>query len=51
MTFYDVPLKVESNPSENATDLLMQRVAKNPDHPLFSRQNADKSWRFLLAKA
>ncbi|QKJ25400.1 long-chain fatty acid--CoA ligase [Aquiluna borgnonia] len=45
MTFYDVPLKVESNPSENATDLLMQRVAKNPDHPLFSRQNADKSWR------
>jgi long-chain acyl-CoA synthetase len=49
MTFYDVPLLVESNPQENATDLLLQRVAKNPQHPLFSRQNPDKSWRDVTA--
>ncbi|MFM1950922.1 MAG: hypothetical protein RL418_609 [Actinomycetota bacterium] len=49
MTFYDVPLKVESNPKENATDLLLQRVAKNPNHALFSRQNPDKSWRDVTA--
>lgn len=45
MTFYDVPLKVESNPKENTTDLLLERVAKNPNHALFSRQNPDKTWR------
>jgi long-chain acyl-CoA synthetase len=45
MSFYDVPLLVESNPQENATDLLLERVAKNPKHPLFSRQNPDKTWR------
>ena len=45
MTFYDVPLLVESKPSENTTDLLLQRVQKNPDHALFSRQNPDGSWR------
>jgi len=32
MTFYDVPLRVETNPRENATDLLLSRVAKNPKH-------------------
>lgn len=45
MTFYDVPLLVESKPSENTTDLLLQRVQKNPNHALFSRQNPDGSWR------
>ena len=45
MSFYDVPLLVESNPQENATDLLLERVAKNPQHALFSRQNPDKTWR------
>ena len=45
MTFYDVPLLVESNPRENVTDLLLNRVRKDPSHPLFSRLNADGSWR------
>ena len=49
MSFYDVPLLVESNPQENATDLLLERVAKNPKHPLFSRQNPDKTWRDVTA--
>lgn len=45
MTFYDVPLLVESNPRENVTDLLLNRVRKDPSHHLFSRLNADGSWR------
>jgi long-chain acyl-CoA synthetase len=45
MTFYDVPLLVETNPSENVTDLLLKRVSKDPSHVLFSRQNPDESWR------
>lgn len=45
MTFYDVPLLVETNPSENVTDLLLKRVSKDPSHVLFSRQNSDESWR------
>jgi long-chain acyl-CoA synthetase len=45
MTFYDVPLRVESHPKENTTDLLLQRLAINPSHALFSRQNHDGSWR------
>ena len=45
MTFYDVPLLVESNPRENVTDLLLNRVRKDPSHALFSRLSADGSWR------
>jgi long-chain acyl-CoA synthetase len=45
MTFYDVPLLVESKPQENASDLLLERVAKNPSHNLFSRANPDGTWR------
>ena len=45
MTFYDVPIKVSSDPSLNATDLLLERVAINPAHALFSRENPDKTWR------
>lgn len=45
MTFYDVPLLVESNPTENTTVLLLDRVKKNPNHSLFSRKNPDGSWR------
>ena len=45
MTFYDVPLLVESRPQENASDLLLERVSKNPSHNLFSRTNPDGSWR------
>ncbi|MEY3561735.1 MAG: hypothetical protein RL068_887 [Actinomycetota bacterium] len=50
MTFYDVPLNVDSNPQENSTDLLLQRVAHNPKHALFSRQNPDKTWRDVTAE-
>ena len=49
MTFYDVPLLVETNPSENVTDLLLNRVNKDPSHVLFSRQNPDESWRDVSA--
>ena len=49
MTFYDVPLLVESNPQDNATDLLLERVKKSPQHALFSRQNPDKTWRDVTA--
>ena len=45
MTFYDVPLLVESNPRENVTDLLLTRVRKDPSHALFSRLNSDGAWR------
>ena len=50
MTFYDVPLRVETNPRENATDLLLSRVAKNPKHGLFSRKNPDGSWRDVTSE-
>ncbi|MFZ9744976.1 MAG: AMP-dependent synthetase/ligase [Aquiluna sp.] len=45
MESYDVPLRVESNPRENTTDILLERVKKNPNHALFSRKNPDGSWR------
>lgn len=45
MEFYDVPLRVESNPRENVTNILLERVNKNPSHALFSRKNPDGSWR------
>lgn len=45
MEFYDVPLRVESNPRENMTNILLERVNKNPNHALFSRKNPDGSWR------
>ena len=45
MEFYDVPLRVESNPRENVTNILLERVTKNPNHALFSRKNPDGSWR------
>jgi long-chain acyl-CoA synthetase len=50
MTFYDVPLLVESNPRENVTDLLQIRVQKNPSHALFSRVNPDGNWRDVSAQ-
>lgn len=49
MKFYDEPLIVESNPKENATDLLLERAKKSPQHAIFSRQNPDKSWRDVTA--
>ncbi len=45
MESYDVPIRVESNPRENTTDILLERVKKNPNHALFSRKNPDGTWR------
>jgi long-chain acyl-CoA synthetase len=50
MTFYDVPLLVDSNPRENVTDLLINRVKKSPLHPIFSRLNPDGSWRNVTSQ-
>ena len=50
MESYDVPLRVAANPKENTTDLLLERVAKNPSHALFSRKNADGSWRNVTSQ-
>ena len=50
MTFYDVPILVESTPSDNATTLLIDRVKKNPNHALFSRKNPDGSWRNVTSQ-
>lgn len=50
MTFYDVPLRVESHPKQNTTDLLLERLAINPEHALFSRQNSDGSWRDVTSR-
>lgn len=45
MNSYDVPIRVESPSNQNATDILLERVAHNPKHALFSRKNPDGSWR------
>ena len=50
MKSYDVPLLVESDPSDNTTVLLLDRVRKNPQHPLFSRLNPDETWRDVTAQ-
>ena len=44
MTFYDVPPLVVSDQYENATDLLLHRLRKSPDHAIFSRVRPDGSW-------
>lgn len=49
MISYDVPIKVESPNHQNATVLLLERVAQSPNHPLFSRKNPDGSWRDVTA--
>ena len=50
MKFYDVPIKVNTDPSLNASDLLLERVAINPSHPIFSRQNTDGTWRNVTSQ-
>ena len=44
MTFYDVPPLLVTDSSQNATDLLLDRLQKSPEHPLFSRQRPDGTW-------
>lgn len=50
MESYDVPLRVATEPRDNATVLLLDRVANNPNHALFSRKNPDGSWRNVTAQ-
>ncbi|MCX8529105.1 MAG: AMP-dependent synthetase/ligase [Rhodoluna sp.] len=44
MQTYDLPPLVVSDDSYNITDLLVDRVAKTPSLPLFSRQDDQKNW-------
>ncbi len=44
MQSYDVPQIIASKPSENVTDLLLERARLTPNHPLFERQKPDGSW-------
>mgnify|MGYP000152005357 CR=1 FL=1 len=50
MKAYDLPSLIDSDASENITDLLLQRAAKTPDLALFGIQSADgESWADLSA--
>ncbi|MEY4301300.1 MAG: hypothetical protein RJA30_451 [Actinomycetota bacterium] len=50
MKAYDLPSLIDSDPSENITDLLLQRAAKTPGLALFGIQSADgESWADLSA--
>lgn len=49
MNSYDVPIRIESPSDQNATTILLERVALNPKHALFSRKNPDGSWRDVSA--
>jgi long-chain acyl-CoA synthetase len=44
VTEYFVPPVVEPDPSANATDLLVARVAATPDEPLFALPTANGGW-------
>jgi len=50
MQSYDVPFHVESDSNLNATDLLLDRVAKNPAHALFSKKASDGSWKDITSQ-
>ncbi len=45
MQTYDLPPLVVSDDSFNITDLLVDRAAKTPSLPLFSRQDTQKTWQ------
>jgi long-chain acyl-CoA synthetase len=47
---YDVPAIVVSDPSENITDLLANRVIETPQLPIFSRETSEGQWKDLTAK-
>jgi long-chain acyl-CoA synthetase len=49
MKSYDLPSLVESAATTNITDLLVDRVAKSPNLPLYALQNQDGSWSDLSA--
>lgn len=44
MKSYDVPLLVAAKPSDNVTDLLVERARLTPNHAIFERQKPDGTW-------
>ncbi|MGN6501948.1 MAG: AMP-dependent synthetase/ligase [Pseudolysinimonas sp.] len=44
MNEYFTPAVVDADPQANVTDLLMDRLAKTPDEPLFALPTADGGW-------
>ncbi len=44
MTFYDTPALVATVKTDNATDILLHRLHKTPNHAIFSRVREDGSW-------
>ena len=50
MQSYDVPPIVVSDPSENITDLLANRVKLTPNHNLFAIETKPGVWLDLTAK-
>lgn len=49
MKSIDAPALVTSDPSENITDLLVNRVKANPNHPIFSRELSPGIWSPVTA--
>jgi long-chain acyl-CoA synthetase len=49
VTEYITPAAVEADPNSNATDLLVDRVALNPDAVLFALPTADGGWSDVTA--
>ncbi|MEO0049149.1 MAG: hypothetical protein RL556_481 [Actinomycetota bacterium] len=45
MKSYELPSLIESNPDSNITDLLIERVARTPNLPLFAKQDHEEKWR------
>jgi len=44
MDFYDVPPLLVTDPAQNATDILLERVRLAPQHEIFARQRPDGDW-------
>ncbi len=49
MNEYFTPAVVPADPQANTTDLLLDRVAKTPDQPLFALPTADGGWSDVTA--
>jgi long-chain acyl-CoA synthetase len=44
MNFYDVPPLLVTDPAQNATDILLERVRLAPKHEIFARQRPNGDW-------
>ncbi|HRN28098.1 MAG TPA: AMP-dependent synthetase/ligase [Terrimesophilobacter sp.] len=50
MHSFATPALVPANPDANVTDLLVERVAETPNHPIFSIPAGDDAWKDVTAK-